>query len=64
VDDRHPCRTLAPAPTLQRPPAITPRRPGHRHAHRGHPSRASTPPSTSRDVTSPPDLPQSNRSIP
>jgi hypothetical protein len=64
VKARHPAGTLAPAPPHSDSGQKLPRRPGHRHAHRGHPSSASKPPTTSRPVTSPPTSPSPQRSIP
>jgi hypothetical protein len=53
VKARHPAGTLAPAPPRSDSGQKPPRRPGHRHAHHGHPSSASKPPSIPRLVTSP-----------
>jgi hypothetical protein len=64
VKARHPAGTLAPAPPRSDSGQKPPRRPGHRHAHRGHPSRASLPPTTPRPVTSPSEPPQHLGSIP
>jgi hypothetical protein len=66
--DPQPERTTQPAPYLdpawQRASPATPRRPGRRRAHRGHPDRASPAPSASYPVTSPPASHQAQRSIP
>jgi hypothetical protein len=53
-----------PDPAWQRTSPATPRQPGRRHARRGHPDRASKPPSIPRPVTSPLEPPGHLGSIP